>query len=126
MSSRKNVLAPFDIISAGAMTGTSVLTSTVTNIQFLDNICIALNWTGTPVGTFAVEGSLDHEQDMHGNVTVAGNWVALTLPSSPVASGAAGSILIDMNQLSFPYIRVKYTNSSSTGTLTATIGGKQL
>lgn len=124
MSSRKNILKPFQIITNGDMS-TASITSRVTSIQYLDNICIELFWTGSPVGTFAVQGSLDYAQDEFGNVTNTGHWVPMALNPSP--STAAGSpILIDMNQLSFPYIRVIYTKTSGTGTLQGYVGGKQL
>jgi len=125
MSARKNILAPFPIIEDGDMSLAS-LTSEITNIQYLDNIVIELDFTGTPTGTFEVQGSLSFERDIYGNVTNPGNWTALNLVSSPVASGVAGTILIDMNQLSFPYIRVVYTRTGGTGVLNALIGGKQL
>lgn len=118
MSSKS--LPSFQIITNGAMTGTATITSPVTDIRNLDNVAIELVWTGTPNGTFAVQGSLDYNIT-NGN---AGTWVSLTLTPSPAAAGAAGSILLDLNQLSFPYIRTTYTNVSSTGTLQAYIAGK--
>lgn len=123
MSSRKNALFPFSIITDGDMSLASI-TSLVTGIQYLDNIAIELSFTGTPTGTFQVQGSLSYERDAQGNVTNAGQWTPLNLPQSPVASGASGVILIDLNQLSFPYIRVVYTRTSGSGTLNALIGGK--
>lgn len=125
MSSRKNNLLKFPIITAGDMSLSS-LTSTVTNIQYLDNVCIQLNFTGTPTGTFEVQVSLDHAQDSNGNVTVAGNWTALTLDPSPSASGSGSTTFIDINQTSAPWIRVVYTKTSGTGTLNAFIGAKVL
>jgi hypothetical protein len=109
----KNFLAPVRIISAGDMTGS--LTSSVTNIQCLDNICIQAIYTGTPTGTFSVEGSLD-------NV----NWVALSTAPSPNPTGSAGSSLVQYSNQSIVYIRFKYTASSSTGTLNAYISGKAI
>lgn len=125
MTGRKNFLKPFKIINAGDMS-TASLISSVTNIQYMDNICIELVFTGSPVGTFAVQGSADYDQDAQGVVLNAGNWVALTLSPSPAATGSANSILIDMNQLSFPWMRVVYTKTSGTGTLNAYIGGKMI
>lgn len=125
MSGRKNVLPLYTIISNGDMSQSS-LTSLATNIQFMDNVCIQLVWTGTPSGAFTIQGSLTHQQDSQGNIINAGTWTDLSLSPAPVAAGSASSILIDMNQLSFPWIRVTYTKTSGTGTLTAVIGGKML
>lgn len=123
MSSRKS-LRSFKIFTAGAMAGN--LTSAVSNIEFYDNIGIELVFTGTPTGTFSVEVSIDYVQDQNGNVTNAGTWTALSLGATPAATGAAGSIYIDINQMSAPWIRVKYTATSSTGTLNGWICGKSL
>ncbi len=123
--SRKLTLAPYKVIDAGSM-GTT-LTSTVTNIQYLDNVGVQLNFTTSDaVGTFQVQVSMDYTQDAVGNVLNAGNWINLTLNPSPVAASAANQIYIDINQVSAPYMRVKYTRTSGTGTLTAYITGKML
>jgi hypothetical protein len=113
MSGRKNTLSPFKTITSGDMSGN--LTSKVTDISHMDNVSIQLNWTGTPTGTFAVQGSLDQA-----------NWVSLALSPTPGAAGAAGNILLDLNQLSFPYIRTIYTASSGSGSLDAIISGKMV
>lgn len=126
MSGRKNNLRKFKNISSGDMSAASI-TSLVTNIQWLDNVGIQLNWTGTsPVGTVSVEVSADYEQDDQGNVTNAGNWVAITLSPTPSVSGNSGSIYLDLNQLSAPWIRTKYTKVSGIGTLNSFITGKQV
>lgn len=123
--SRKNNLLRFQNIVNGDMSQASI-TSTVSNIQFLDNIGIQLNFTGTPTGSFAVQLSIDYAQDDQGNVTNAGNWVPITFTTPPVAAGAPGTIYLDLNQLSAPWIRVVYTKGSSTGTLQGFITGKML
>jgi hypothetical protein len=102
------------------------ITSTVSNIEFYDNIGLLFVYSGTPTGEFFVEGSINHVQDQNGNVTTVGNWVPIDLDPSAVASGAAGEILIDLNQLSFPWLRVRYARSSGTGTLDVYISGKSL
>jgi len=107
------------MIINGAMTGTSVITSNALNIRFLDNIGVQFNFTGTPTGSFQVLVSADHEQDPEGNVTVPGTFIPITLTPAPVASGVAGQIYIDLNQLSAPWMEVQYTNSSGSGTLNA-------
>jgi hypothetical protein len=125
MSARKNVLASYPIVSNGDMSLTSI-TSKVTNIQFLDNIGVQLDFTGSPIGTFVVQVSADYATDYLGNVTNAGHWINVNLPQSPVASGSAGDIYIDLNQLSAPYLRVVYTKGSGTGTLNAVVTAKMI
>lgn len=100
------------------------ITSSVMNIQYHDNIGIQLNWTGSPTGTFAVQVSADHAQDQNGNVTVAGNWIAVTLDPAIAATGGADVAYIDLNQLSAPWMRVVYTKTSGTGTLNGFVTAK--
>ena len=122
----KNVLRPISLVSAGNMSGN--ITSGAINIQFLDCVSMQLSFTGTPTGTFAVQGSLDYYASPADpdTVLVPGTWTSLTLSPSPVASGAADNILIDMYGLSFPYIRLVYTATSGSGTLTANVSGKSI
>lgn len=123
--SRKNNLLKYQTITNGDMSLAS-LTSAVTAIQFLDNIGVQLNFSGTPTGSFQIQVSADYAQDGEGNVQNGGNWIPVLLPSSPAASGSAGVIYIDLNQLSAPWIRVVYTRVSGSGTLNAFITAKML
>lgn len=117
----KNELLKMPLFSAAlgnqTMTGTNTLTSPVINLRFLDNLGVQLHFTGTPNGTFQVQVSGDHEQDPQGVVTVQGTFVPVTLSPVPVAAGAPDDIYIDLNQLSAPWVRVQYVNSSSVGVL---------
>lgn len=123
MSGLKNALKVFQSITNASMAAD--VTSTVTSIQFLDNIGIQLNFTTSDaIGTFIVQISADHAQDAQGNVTNAGHWVDLVLDPVPVAAGATDSIYIDINQTSSPFIRVLYDRTSGTGTLNAYIVAK--
>lgn len=124
MSGRKNTLRKYQTITNGSMAGS--LTSTVTNIQFLDAIGVQFNFTGTPTGSFQVQVSADYAQDDNGNVQVAGNWVNMTLSPAPVASGSADSIYIDIRSTSAPWMRLVYTRSSGSGTLNAFITAKAI
>lgn len=115
MSGRKNFLPSFQTITNASMV--TAATSLVTEISWLDNIGIQLQWTGTPTGDFLIEVSANYSQDMNGNVQNAGTWVPLSIALS--ASGEADSAYLDLNQLSSPYIRVSYTNTG-VGTVTIT------
>ncbi len=124
MGSTKNVLEAYHALVARSMAAS--ITSPVTSIKFLDNCMIQLNFTGVPVGTFAVQVSADYNQDSFGNVINAGNWVALPLSPSPIASGAADQIIIDMNEMPAPWMRVVYTRTSGTGALDMYVTAKMI
>jgi hypothetical protein len=120
---RKNVLERYQAITNGNMA--SSITSPVTNIKYMDNVLIELVSTGSPVGQYYVEVSGDYQIDNNGNVLVPGNWVPLYLNPSPAIS-AAGSVMIDANQLPAPYIRVRWAPSSGSGTLNMFITAKEI
>jgi hypothetical protein len=119
--SRKNVLHKKQIITAGDCAEATV-TSSIVNIEFLDNISIQCNLTGSPVGTLAVQASADHEEDANGNVSAAGNFVT----TYTAAISASGNILFDLNQISSPFIKVLYTKTSGTGAINAFVAGKMV
>jgi len=125
MSARKTVLIPFKLVSGQSMAST--VTSAAVNVQYLDNIAFQAIFTGTPTGTFSVQVSLDHQENFVGTgVVTPGTWTNLTLSPVPAATGAAGSVVIDLNQISAPWVRLVYTPTSGTGTLNAYVSGKQL
>jgi hypothetical protein len=93
----------------------------------MDNIGIQLDFTGTPTGTFEIQGSADYLRDLEGNVINPGFWIPIGPLSAPaVASGTDGQIFIDVNQISSPWIRVVYNSTSGAGTLNAYITGKEI
>ena len=102
------------VITSGSMTGTSVITSSTVRCDSMTSPSVQFVWTGTPNGTFVVEGSND-------NAT----WTALTLSTSLTATGAAGNHLVNLFPFPFKWFRCTYTNSSSTGTLNAYFFGKE-
>lgn len=134
MSGRKNNLLKYQSITSGDMSAAS-LTSAITNIQFLDNIGIQLNFSGSPVGTFAAQISADYSQDAQGNVLVAGNWIPVTLTywdgtmyvsGTSIPTSVGSPIYLDLVELSAPWIRIVYTKGSGTGTLNTFITAKML
>ena len=89
-------------------------TSAATIIRYLDNCAYQINVTGGgSSGTFSVEGSLDYAvSEANDDAPVrAGNWVALNLTGTPTITGSNDTILIDLNQLPFNAIRLKYTST---------------
>jgi len=124
----KEITQQYQNIVSQSMTGTATITSAVTDIRFKDSVSIQLQWTGTPVGTFYIEGSVDHfPVAMQSNgIPNAGTWIPIALSIPLTATGSESQALLDLNQLSFPYIRVRYVNTSGTGTLNGFIFGKSL
>jgi hypothetical protein len=120
---RKNVLERYQSVVNGDMSGS--ITTPVTSIKFLDNILMEFVATGTPAGTYSVEVSSDYQQDLEGNVLVAGNWTPLTFSPVPTIS-SAGTVVLDMNQLPAPYIRAKWEPTSGTGVLNVFISAKEI
>jgi len=114
MAGRKNVLFPFQLTKNASM-GANVTTPTV-NVQWLDNIYFTCTFTGTPTGTFYVEGSGDG-----GN-----NWQRVRLLTNPVATGAPDTVGIEINQAPMPLLRVVYSRISGTGTINIHVTAKEL
>jgi hypothetical protein len=135
MSGRKNTLKKFKTIEDGDMSAASI-TSSVTNIEFLDNIGVQLNFSGGGSGTFQAQVSSDYEvADGGTRVINPGQWVPITLnylsagsiiTSTNIPTSAGSPIYLDLNQLSAPNIRIVYTRIAGSGTLNAIITAKMV
>lgn len=111
--SRKSILEPYSIVSAGDMSAD--VTSPETSVKNLDQITYEIVWSGTsPVGEIQVQ------------TLVKDVWQAIALPTISV-SGGTGNHLITINSAShFHKLRVKYIRTSGTGSLTINIIGAVL
>lgn len=121
----KNSLKVYKLTNAADASVTIV--TKATGIQYLDNVIFQANFTGTPVGTLTVEVSLDYNQDAEGNVLATGHWVTVQLTPGTDASLAvsgANSYVFNITQLGAPWVRLRYTAASGTGTMTAYISAK--
>ncbi len=93
---------------AGAMASTNIIYSNIIDISKVDNVGLEVTWTGTPTGLFEV---------MCSNSGV--NFYALTFdPVLGQPAGSGGGYVIDLNQVPFKYIMLRYTNASGSGSLT--------
>jgi hypothetical protein len=105
-------------------------TTSPTLIRYLDNCAYQINiTTSNSTGSFTVEGSLDYAIDEVTNQsTNAGNWTTLNLAGgTPTVAAANDTILIDLNQLPFNAIRLKYTSTvAGTGTAAIFVMARQL
>jgi hypothetical protein len=127
----KLVLAPQHFVKAQDLT--SNYTTPVINALEEDIVGIQLNYTGSPVGAFAVQGSIDYQTDpSSGNVVNPGNWANLfvMVDGSPVSTipipAATSPILIDLQSGSIPSIRVVYIATSGDGTLDGYVTCKRI
>lgn len=124
---RKNTVV-YKVKSAQSLA--SGFTTNPTFINYLDNIAYQINVTTTnSTGTFVVQGSIDYAiSEPGGAVTNAGNWCDLPLGGgTPTVAAANDVILIDMNQLPYVAVRVKYTSTvAGTGICDIYILAKQL
>lgn len=128
MASRP-ILSPHIVIgSTSTVSGsmTTSITSEVTIIQNLTQIGYDISWTGgsTPVGVMTVQVSNTYSQNGDGSVKNAGNWTTLTLTSPATVSGSTGNGFIDIDATGAYAIRLVYTRTSGSGTMTATISAK--
>lgn len=113
---------PYSVVTNGDMSATII--SAVTNIQQIPYISYSAVYTGSPTGTFTVEVTNDYSLNPAGGVENPGNWTAITLIPDAVATGSAGNNFIDVRGTAASWIRLVYTPSSGSGSLTATIAGK--
>jgi hypothetical protein len=111
-------------IGGVSMVGTSMTTSFISDPQNLVSIyaySIQVVWSGgaAPVGTFSLQGSDDPGDIGSGQaVSLPVNWTNIT--SSPQAiSGTPGSILYDVVECSYRWVRLVYTAVSGSATVTA-------
>lgn len=117
-------LQPLHIVSAGTMTGTAVITSNVIDTRYLTNIYMQIAYTGTPNGTFSVQASMDYVPNPAGGAgIVAGTWIDIGA-GVPAAVGAAQQVGINIANTGYAFLRLVYTNTSSTGVLDVWAGGK--
>jgi hypothetical protein len=82
----------------------------------MDNLGLAVSWTGTPTGTFQVMGSND-----------GAFFFPLTFsPALTQPADSSGGYGINLNQFPWKYLLLEYTNSSGSGLITTTLQVKDL
>ncbi len=134
--SRKEISEPYKIFTSGVMSGTGTITSSATGVLYRDTVGIQLQWTGNPVGTFTVQGSLDYNPGIPqsaGSLN-AGQWFTLPFSNSAgaivtsitIGSGSAQPVGIGIEQIPSAWVQTVYTNSSGSGLLTGYVLAKSL
>lgn len=99
-------VAPVQIVTNGDMSAD--ITSDIQQLNQAFGYSVQANYTtsGTLGGTLSLEASVDHAQDLNGNVTNAGNWVVIT--NSPTVITGAGSFIWNFSGPMYPWVRLIY------------------
>lgn len=105
------------ISAALTMTSTNTVVSDPFRIEHLRGVSIQAVWTGTPAGNFQVQGSNDLGQYDGETVTGLTNWS--NIGATVAAGGAAGSNMFNLDGAHYRWVRLSYTNTSSTGSITS-------
>lgn len=113
--------------NAPIMTNVSMTASSTSDIILIKQeymIAVQAVWTGTPAGNFTIETSCDAGAlDPQTGAILITNWVTYT-SSTQAAGGGSGSFVWRFNSIPDAWMRLKYTASSSTGTLNARFNAK--
>lgn len=111
--------------STGVLSGdmsVASITSQPINLKHEKDCGVQLVWTGTPTGTFTFEVNMQFNQrgtDPFAIENEQGTWTQLTMATAPTSpSGTASDTFVDLSELPAEWVRVKYTRTSGTGTLT--------
>ena len=130
MGSSKNALVTFKAVSGGDLSGD--VAGPTTNIAFLDNISVQIIFTGSPTGTFYIQGSnVANSGGLIRNGPGASDWVTVPVVDATGvidldASGSAGQYLANLFNLGFAYLRVIYDFTSGSGSVDVWINGKSI
>lgn len=113
-------------IAGAPMVGTSMGASFNSDPQelfYFYSYSVQIAWSAgtSPVGAFSIQASLDYNPGGNlvggdGTPLNAGTWTTVT-GSSQAISGTPGNILYDVVQCSYRWMRVAYTRTSGSATL---------
>lgn len=114
-------IANLDLIAATAQDMSSSFNLNGVWLGHICNFSIQLVFTGTPNGTFKLQGSNDagspdggSQPFLYSGVT---NWTDITGSSQAITT--AGDLMYQFENAGFNFVRVVWTRSSSTGSLTS-------
>lgn len=122
------ITAPVPLFAPGTVLNAN-LNSAPMQLQHMFGFSIQLVWTGTPTGTFKLQGSSDSVYVAPRNTLspeTPVNWTDIANSSEAVS--AAGSFMWNVSDAFYNFVRVVYTDASSgasTAAITvATMNGK--
>lgn len=110
------------LLSGASMTGTTTVSSDPILVDQIYGFAIQAVWTGTPNGTLTLQAACT-PVDKQLNVSSGGPYTVSTWTdvASYAISGSAGNYMFNVIGGFYNFARITYTNSSSTGTLSANL-----
>lgn len=115
---------PISIWSAEPLLATGSVIGKAYPLAQAFGYALQVAWTGTPTGNFTLQGSCDVGTSYpDGTTSGITNWTTIA-NTSTAASGAAGTLLYNMADTMYLWVRVVYTASSGTGAATARMSVK--
>ena len=118
----KNALPPYKVLNAVDISTNQ--TSPVIDILNQDNVGIILSWSGaSPVGTIKIQCASPLATELS---SAAWDWIDLDFGSVIGITGNTGTHNISINQAPFAKLRIVYTSTSGTGSLTAACTAKRM
>lgn len=129
-----NAALPYNNLASIVVSGTTTITSSATNIMYLNGTCQSITWTGAPQGTIQMLASVDYNPGIpmsHGTFN-AGNWATVPFVNSAgsvvtsvtIGSGTAQPILMNAAELYPAWVQIQYTNTTASGVISGWICGK--
>lgn len=116
------------IVNGVSMTGNVISPASI--IQRIPGISYDISWTGSPVGTFSVQVSNTYAQNADGSISNPGLWNTLPpaafIGTIPAPAGTPDHGFIDVVGTEAYAVRLVYTATSGTGSLTVVACAKVL
>lgn len=128
----KEITPTFATINSVSISGTTQVVSSTTTISYKDSVAVQFVWSGNLQGVATIDGSLNYSSGLpqSGAQANQGDWTSLAftpgVTTINVGSSTLFPVLVNMNQLAFPYMRITFTNSTGSGLLTAYVMAKSL
>lgn len=110
------------LLTNAAMTGTSTVVSAPIPLDQIFGYAVQAVWTGTPNGTLILQASCDvpatQPQTSNGGPYSITNWTPIDGASTTIA-GSSGNFMFNVDGAYYRWVQLSYTNTSSTGSLSA-------
>ena len=117
-----NFLPSVYLMPATSVSSTNVYTSLPLDIREISRFSVQTVFTSGATGTFAIQGSVDY--GILGNQSPTWSTFGGVTMTNP--AGVAGGQLVDVPETGVPFVRVVYTNTGGTGTITVLGAAKGL